>query len=84
MFDMVLVVLVTAHLLAVAWAVAGPFVGLWLAWRQRRRGDSIAGAAGKYVLGVSLVALAAAIVLGFAAVGLLWQAQRHPYFGAAE
>ncbi|HUY35685.1 MAG TPA: hypothetical protein VMV69_23275 [Pirellulales bacterium] len=83
MFDVALVLVVTAHLLAVAWAIAGPFVGLWLAWRLRR-GDAVAGVAGRYVLGLSLVALAAAIVLGLAALGLLWLEFRHPYFDAAE
>ncbi|HVC99077.1 MAG TPA: hypothetical protein VND64_35760 [Pirellulales bacterium] len=83
MFDVVLVLVVTAHLMAVAWAVAGPFVGMWLAWRQRLCDDTAAAVAGKYVLGLSLVALAAAIVLGLAALGLLWWQFRHPYFDAA-
>jgi len=83
MFDLVLVLVVTAHLLAVAWAVAGPFIGMWLAWRQRRRGDTVAAVAGKYVLELSLVALVAAIVLGLAALGLMWWKFRHPYFDAA-
>jgi hypothetical protein len=83
MFDVVLVLVVTAHLIAVAWAVAGPFVGMWLAWRQRRYDDTVTAVAGKYVLGLSLVALAAAIVMGLAALGLLWWQFRHPYFDAA-
>ena len=78
MFDVVLVLIVTAHLVAVAWAVAGPFVGLWLAWRQRHRGDAVAGTVGRRVLGLSLVALAGAILLGLAALGLMWLEFRHP------
>jgi hypothetical protein len=78
-----LVIVVTAHLLAVGWAVAGPFIGLWFAWQQRRRGNPVSGVFGKRVLGLSLVALLAATVLGGAALGLLWIAHRHPYFDAA-
>jgi hypothetical protein len=83
MFGVLLVIVVTMHLLVIGWAVAGPFLGLWLAWRERHRGDSIARAIGKKVLGLSLAALVAAIVLGVAAVALLWKTDRHPYFDAA-
>jgi hypothetical protein len=83
LFDLLMVIVVSAHLLAVGWAVAGPFIGLWLAWQQRRHGNPIAGDFGKQVLGLSLVALLAAILLGVLALGLPWSAHRHPYFDAA-
>lgn len=79
-----LVPVVAVHLLAVNVAAAGPFVGLWLQWRERR-GDEhslVYGEAGRMLSRFAMRSLAVALVLGMAALGILWLTDRGPFFDA--
>lgn len=84
MLDVVLVLVVAAHLLAVNVALAGPFMCLWLQWRHTRPQGALAGEAGRWLLRWSLLALAPAVALGLAALGLLWMLYPGAYFEAAR
>ncbi len=70
--DWLLVVVLTAHLLAVNFAGAAPLVALWLDGRDVRRGNATAGAVGRWLVWQSLVGLSVGIALGLAALGLVW------------
>lgn len=84
MLDSLLVLVVSLHLLAVGVAVGGPFVCIWLEWRESRRGDALAGQMGRKLARHSMVVLTVGILLGAAALGLLWQLYPAAYFGALK
>ncbi len=82
--DGFLIVVVAAHLMCVNVACAAPVLCLWLEWRQSRRDDEVAGRIGKYLARQSLVMLAAGVILGVGALGVVWLTYPRAYFGAAR
>lgn len=84
LFDLLIILLLSAHLLAVNVATGGPFVCLWLARRARRRDDNLAKEAGKWLATQSIVGLTGGIVLGGLLLGAIWLHRPDPFFRAAE
>lgn len=84
LLDLLIIVLLTAHLLAVNIATAAPFVCLWLGWRARRRDDALAKSAGKWLAMQSMVGLTGGIVLGGLVLGAVWLHRPEPFLRAAE
>jgi hypothetical protein len=78
-----LIVVVAAHLAAAGLAGAGPFVYVWLQWRERRSADAPAGAIGQALARNCVRSATLAIALGAAALGLVWLSQSDDYFSAA-
>lgn len=72
MLDILLIFVLAAHLLAMNVATAAPVVCIWLKRREVRQADEVAGRLGHFLAWQSMVFLAIGIVLGIAAVGLLW------------
>lgn len=72
MTDLPLILVFTLHLLAVNVATAGPFVCLWLEWRETRHGDELAGRVARDLVRWILRLLALGMVLGFVTLWLLW------------
>lgn len=70
--DLLLVLAMTAHLLAVNLAGAAPLVCLWLDRRAVCRGDATAADLGRWLVRQSLLWLAAGIALGLTTLGLVW------------
>lgn len=70
--EITLTIVFAVHLLAVNVASAGPLACLWLYWRERR-GDSLAGHVGRALARQSGMALAIGMVLGLAAMAILWR-----------
>ncbi len=64
MLQIVLVLSLSAHLLLVDIAMAGPLVCVWLAWRATRRADPMAGRAAIALARISIGALVGGIVIG--------------------
>ena len=74
LFELVITLLLAAHLLCVNVASAGPLVGMWLEWREGR-GDGLAGQTASYLGRACWWSLLAGGLLGLA-VGLLsWTAE---------
>jgi len=84
LFDVLIILLLAAHLLAVNVASAGPFVCLWLAWRTRRRQDALADSAGEWLARMSLIGLTSGIVLGGLLLGAVYLHRPEPFLRAAE
>lgn len=82
MLDFLLIVVMAAHLLAMNVATAAPLVCVWLKRRQVRHADVTAGRLGDFLAWQSMIALAVGLVLGIAAVGLLWLAKDSRFFQA--
>lgn len=78
-----LVVTLAFHLMAMNVAAAGPFVCLWLQWRETGRGDTLAGKLSVYLARQSLVWFAVGVVLGCIALYLVWLLYPRSYFEAA-
>jgi hypothetical protein len=76
------IVVLAAHLIVVDLAMIAPLACIWLARRQMRRGDALAGWLKIRLARQSLVALAVGIGLGTAQVGLLWLAADQDFFAA--
>ena len=72
--EIIVALILGAHLLCVDLAAAGPMVCLWLD-RKEGRGDEEAGRAGRFLLKASLHALLVGTLLGVVAGCLLWDAQ---------
>ena len=70
--DLLLIVALAAHLLAVNLAGAAPLVCLWLDWRAVHRDDAAAAELGRWLVRQSLIWLTAGIALGLATLGLVW------------
>lgn len=83
MLELVSTLTVTLHLLAADLAAVGPLVCLWLEWRAAR-GDRTAHEAERGLLRDSIAALCIAMLLGAAALGLLWMLDRESWFAAAR
>lgn len=78
----ILSIVSTLHLIAVLFAAAAPCYALWLEWNASRRGDSLADALGRQMARWAMWWLAFGMVLGAAALGLLWLQGTAPYFNA--
>ena len=78
-----MILVFAAHLLAANVATAGPFVCLWLLRHAYRRGDAAAAELSRDLAGLSIYALLMTIVLGSAALGLVWQLRWTPFVSAA-
>jgi hypothetical protein len=72
LFDFLLVLVLSAHLLAANVAAAAPLVSLALDWRESRLGDRLAGEVGRWLLRLSLSGLAVAMALGGVSLGIDW------------
>ena len=72
--EIIVALILGAHLLCVDLAAAGPLVCLWLD-RKEGRGDEEAGRAGRFLLKASLHALLVGTLLGVVAGCFLWDAQ---------
>ena len=84
MLEALLVLVLSAHLLATNLAGAAPLVAMWLDRRQARRSDSLAGEIGRYLLGQSLIWLTVGIALGAATLGLVWLVEWETFYDAAR
>lgn len=84
LLDLLIVLLFSAHLMAMNVATAGPFVCLWLARRTRRLHDALADQAGAWLARMSLVGLTGGIVLGGLLLGAIWRHRPEPFFRAVE
>ncbi len=84
LLDLLIVVLLSAHLMAMNVATAGPFVCLWLARRTRRNNDALANLTGAWLARLSLVGLTGGIVLGGLVLCAIWYHRPEPFFRAAE
>lgn len=71
MQEIVITLLLAAHLLCVNVAAAGPLVCIWLEWKERR-GDALAGRTAGYLGTLSLVTLLAGGLLGLAIAAVSW------------
>lgn len=78
----ILIPLLTAHLLLVNVAMAGPFVCVWLDWRGCRREDRLADETGKRLARDVFWSLLWATVIGGLMVALLWWKNDQAYFDA--
>lgn len=72
MFDVLLVLVLSIHLMAANVAAAAPLVCLALDVRESRRGDALAGDVGRWLLRMSLVGLGVALLLGGGALAVVW------------
>jgi hypothetical protein len=81
-FGLLIIPLLTAHLLLVNVAMAGPFVCLWLEWRGSRRDDILADKTGERLSRDIVWSLLLAIAIGIAMVGVLWLRGDSAYFAA--
>ncbi|MEK6235705.1 MAG: hypothetical protein N2C14_13435 [Planctomycetales bacterium] len=70
------------HLLTVYVVSAGPFVCIWLEWRESARGDELAGEIGRRLGRHVLIALAVGIALGFLSLLMVCQLYPRPYLDA--
>src|SRR5262245_3140106 len=71
LLEIVITLLLAAHLLCVTVASAGPLVCIWLDWREGR-GDALAGRAASYLGLASFVTLLLGGLLGLAIGTLSW------------
>lgn len=71
MLEIVIILLLAAHLLCVNVAAAGPLVCIWLDWREGR-GDALAGRTASYLGLASLVTLLLGGLLGLAIGAASW------------
>jgi hypothetical protein len=83
LLEICLVVVLAVHLMAMNVAAAGPFVCLWLQWREASRGDTLAGKLSEYLARQSLVWFTVGVVLGCVALYLVWILYPRSYFEAA-
>lgn len=72
MFDLLLVLVLSIHLLAANVASAAPLVGLALDVRATRRGERLAADVGRWLLCLSLAGLSVALALGCVALAAVW------------
>lgn len=82
MLEIVLAVLLTAHLLLVDVAMAGPLVSVWLEWRAGRRAEQPSDALARRLAVLSLWALAGGSILGGVLLGIRYLADDRAYFVA--
>lgn len=78
MLSLALILVFTAHLLAVNVATGAPFLALWCEARETRSGDRLAGQLGRHLVRLSLAALGFGVVLGSGTLYLLWSL--HPTY----
>jgi hypothetical protein len=72
MLDLLLVVMFTAHLVAVNVAAAGPLYCVIVEWSATRRGDSAVIALARRFAVLSLAGIGAGVVIGGALLAILW------------
>lgn len=82
MFEIVLAVILAAHLLAVDVAMAGPLVCVWCEWRGGRRGEPSSEELAGRLAALSLWALSAGSVLGGVLLGVRYLADDRAYITA--
>ncbi len=80
--EVVLVVLLAAHLLLVDVAMIGPLASAWLDWQGRRRGDTTFDRAGLLLARLSTWGLTGGIVLGAVLLAIRWRLDDGAYFDA--
>jgi hypothetical protein len=83
-FDLLIILLLSAHLFAMNVATAGPFVCLWLGRRARRNDDPLARDAGRWLALQSVMGLTGGIVLGGLVLVAIWFHRPDPFFRPAE
>ncbi len=74
MLELTTAILLSAHLLLVDVAMAGPLVSAWLDWRANRRGEPAGGALGRQLAWWSIASLVAGSALGGVLLAARWQA----------
>jgi len=77
--EIVLIVVFSAHLLAMNVASAAPLVCVWAEWHGLRRQDATAEALARYLARQSIVQLLAGTLLGAVALGLVWWRYPHAF-----
>jgi hypothetical protein len=82
MVPALLAALLSAHLLLVGLAMAGPLACVWLEWREARRGDVLAGRLGLALARASSWALTLGIGLGFVLLAAWWPIDEGRYITA--
>ncbi|MBI3838141.1 MAG: hypothetical protein HY288_09450 [Planctomycetia bacterium] len=82
MLAVVLVVLLSVHLVLVDIAMTGPFVCVWLEWRETRHADEVAGRVGLRLARWANWALAGGIVVGCLLLAIRWWLDDQTYFSA--
>lgn len=82
MVETLVVILLSAHLLMVNLAMAGPLLCVWLEWRDTRYDDRLAGRASLTLARLSLGALAGGIALGFVLLAIRWWRDDRAYLSA--
>ena len=80
--ETILVVILGLHLLLVDVAMAGPFVCVWLQWREARHADLAAGRVGLTLARAAHWALTVGIVLGAILLAVRWLRDDRAYFAA--
>ncbi|MEX2112618.1 MAG: hypothetical protein WD845_05495, partial [Pirellulales bacterium] len=80
--EVVLVLLLAAHLLMVDVAMIGPLASAWLDARGRRRGDATADRAGLLLARLSTWGLTGGIVIGAPLLAMRWWQDDGAYFDA--
>jgi hypothetical protein len=83
LFDLLLVLVLSIHLLAANVAAAAPLVCLALDVRDTR-GDLLAGDVGRWLLRMSLIGLAVALALGGGALAIVWLSDWEQFSQAAS
>jgi hypothetical protein len=77
--EIVLIVVFSAHLLAMNVASASPLLSVWADWHSQRRQDETAAALARFLARQALVHLLAGILLGAVALGLVWHRYPHAF-----
>jgi hypothetical protein len=83
--NLVVIAILSAHLLLVDLAMAGPLLALWFDCKTYKGLGSQAAALAASLIRWSTVSLAAALVLGFGLLGIFWHSSAHDdYFTALQ
>ena len=82
MLEIVLAILLAAHLLLLDVAMAGPLVSVWIEWRAGRRAEPQSDAMARRLAWLSLWALAVGSVLGGVLLAIRYLTDDRVYFAA--
>jgi hypothetical protein len=77
------ILLLTVHFLAVDVTMAGPLACIWLAWRESRHHDPVAGVLHVAMARASLAALVVGVVVGCLELVIYWMAKDRDFWRAA-
>jgi hypothetical protein len=80
--DILSILVLAAHLLAMNVATAAPLVCIWLKRREVRSADDTAGRLGRFLAWQSIIGLLLGMAVGLLATWLLWKAGDEKFFEA--